>query len=57
MDFGDFDICSYLLQPALNYAWDPFRVRLEYSYISGDYIGIGFLKDRDNVMLKLEVVL
>ena len=57
MDFGDFDIFSYLLQPALNYIWDPFRVRLEYSYISGDYIGIGFLKDRDNVMLKLEVVL
>jgi len=57
MEFGDFDIFSYLLQPALNYLWDPIRIRVEYNYIAGDYIGIGFLKDRDNVMLKLEVVL
>ncbi|MBI2891766.1 MAG: hypothetical protein HYY13_13410 [Nitrospirae bacterium] len=57
-ELGEFDALSYLLQPSLQYLLEPFRVRLEYNHIAGAYAGgVGFLKDRDNLMLKLEYVL
>ena len=57
MEFGNFDMFACVIQPSLNYYRDPFRVRVEYNYLGGDYSGVGFLKDRDNLMLKIEYLL
>lgn len=56
-DFGDFDAFTYLLQPSLNYYRDPYRFRIEYNYIEGEYSGLGFYKDRDNLMFKLDYMI
>jgi len=56
-EFGDFDNVTYLLQPSLNYYFEPFRVRVEYNLISGIYSGIGFYRDRDNILIRFEYVL
>lgn len=57
MEFGNFNSLAYLIQPSLTYYYDPFRFIIEYNYLNGDYKGIGFLKDRDNLMFKIEYLL
>lgn len=58
LDFGDFNSFSFLIQPSLQYYKEPFRVLIEYNWLGGDYSGpVGFFRDRDNIMLKLEYVL
>jgi hypothetical protein len=34
---------------------DPFRLLLQYNFIAGQFNGIGFLRDRDNVIIQLEI--
>jgi len=44
---------AMLTQPALEYKFEPFRIKLAYSAISGNFVGLGFFKDRDQVSLTL----
>jgi len=42
---------AFLTQPSLEYKFEPFRLKLAYSAISGNFVGMGFFKDRDQVSL------
>ncbi len=52
-------VCAYdprgawLFQPQVEYIFDPFRIKLQYSAIEGDFVGFGIFKDRDQVSLNL----
>ena len=48
---------SWLVQPEITFIRDPFRLLFQYNYLDGQYNGIGFLRDRDNFIVQLEVVL
>ena len=48
---------SWLVQPGVTFVRDPFRLTLQYNYLDGQYNGIGFLRDRDNVIIQLEMVI
>ena len=42
---------AVFIQPQLNYLIDPFRIKLQYSTIEGNFTGFGVLRDRDQVSL------
>lgn len=42
---------AYLIQPAALYRFDPFQVKLTYSAIAGNFVSMGFFRDRDQVTL------
>ena len=44
---------AYLIQPAALYRFDPFQVKLTYSAIAGNFVAMGFFRDRDQVTLNL----
>jgi uncharacterized protein DUF1302 len=52
-------VCAYdprgawLIQPQVEYKFDPFRVKIQYSAIEGNFVSFGVLKDRDQVSLML----
>jgi Protein of unknown function (DUF1302) len=48
---------SWLVQPGITFVRDPFRLLVQYNYIDGQFNGIGFLRDRDNIIIQLEVVI
>ena len=48
---------SWLVQPEITFIRDPFRLSVQYNYLDGQYNGIGFLRDRDNVIIQLEAVI
>ena len=48
---------SWLVQPGVTFVRDPFRLTVQYNYLDGQFNGIGFLRDRDNVIVQLEVVI
>ena len=48
---------SWLVQPGITFIRDPFRLTVQYNYMDGQYNGIGFLRDRDNVIIQLEAVI
>jgi len=48
---------SWVVQPGITFVRDPFRLLVQYNYIDGQFNGIGFLRDRDNVIIQLEVVI
>jgi hypothetical protein len=48
---------SWLVQPEITFIRDPFRLTLQYNYIDGQYNSIGFLRDRDNLIVQLEFVI
>ena len=48
---------AWLVQPGITFTRDPFRFIIQYNYIDGQYNGIGFLRDRDNLIVQLEVVI
>jgi hypothetical protein len=48
---------SWLVQPGITFVRDPFRVIVQYNYIDGQFNGIGFLRDRDNIIVQLEFVI
>ena len=48
---------SWLVQPEITFIRDPFRFTVQYNYLDGQYNGIGFLRDRDNVIIQLEAVI
>jgi hypothetical protein len=48
---------SWVVQPGVTFVRDPFRLTLQYNYIDGQFNGIGFLRDRDNVIVQLEFVI
>ena len=48
---------AWLVQPGITFTRDPFRFVIQYNYIDGQYNGIGFLRDRDNLIVQLEVVI
>ena len=48
---------SWLVQPGITFIRDPFRLTVQYNYLDGQYNGIGFLRDRDNVSVQLEAVI
>lgn len=53
---------SWLLQPSLTFLRDPFRFRIEFSYLEGRFTsspgtGIGLLKDKDNLAFRIDYLL
>ena len=48
---------AWLVQPGVTFVRDPFRLTVQYNYLDGQFNGIGFLRDRDNVIIQLEVVI
>lgn len=48
---------SWLVQPGVTFVRDPFRLTLQYNYLDGQFNGIGFLRDRDNLIVQLEFVI
>src|SRR5581483_1511048 len=48
---------AWLVQPGITFVRDPFRLTVQYSYLDGQFNGIGFLRDRDNIILQLEFVI
>lgn len=48
---------AWVVQPGVTFVRDPFRLTLQYNYIDGQFNGIGFLRDRDNVIVQLELVI
>ena len=48
---------SWVVQPGVTFTRDPFRFTVQYNYIDGQFNGIGFLRDRDNLIFQLEVVI
>jgi hypothetical protein len=48
---------AWVVQPGITFVRDPFRLLLQYNYIDGQFNGIGFLRDRDNLIIQLEVVI
>lgn len=47
---------SWLVQPGVTLTRDPFRLTLQYNYLDGQFNGIGFLRDRDNLIAQMEMV-
>jgi hypothetical protein len=48
---------AWLVQPGVTFVRDPFRLTVQYNYLDGQFNGIGFLRDRDNLIFQLEVVI
>ena len=48
---------AWLVQPGVTFVRDPFRLTVQYNYLDGQFNGIGFLRDRDNFIVQLEVVI
>jgi hypothetical protein len=48
---------AWVVQPGVTFTRDPFRFTVQYNYIDGQFNGIGFLRDRDNLIFQLEVVI
>ena len=48
---------AWLVQPGITFTRDPFRFVIQYNYIDGQFNGIGFLRDRDNLIVQMEVVI
>lgn len=53
---------SWLFQPSLTFLRDPFRFRIEYSYLEGRFngslgSGIGLQKDKDNLAFRIDYLL
>jgi hypothetical protein len=48
---------AWLVQPGITFTRDPFRFIIQYNYIDGQFNGIGFLRDRDNLIFQIEVVI
>lgn len=48
---------AWLVQPGITFTRDPFRFIVQYNYIDGQFNGIGFLRDRDNLIFQIEVVI
>ena len=44
---------AWLFMPQVEYKFDPFRLKLNYSAIVGDFVGFGIFRDRDQVSLNL----
>jgi hypothetical protein len=48
---------AFVVQPGITFTRDPFRLLLQYNFIDGQFNGIGFLRDRDNFIIQLDVVI
>ncbi|MGE0682905.1 MAG: DUF1302 family protein [Candidatus Binatia bacterium] len=48
---------AWVVQPGITFTRDPFRFTVQYNYIDGQFNGIGFLRDRDNLIFQVEVVI
>lgn len=48
---------AWVVQPGVTFTRDPFRLTVQYNYIDGQFNGVGLLRDRDNVIIQLEVVI
>jgi hypothetical protein len=48
---------AWVVQPGITFTRDPFRVLLQYNYIDGQFNGIGFLRDRDNFIIQVDLVI
>ncbi|MEW5980400.1 MAG: DUF1302 family protein [Acidobacteriota bacterium] len=55
--------CAYdlkgaiLVQPSINYLWEPFRFMVQYSTIMGSFANFGLFRDRDQVAVVLTYLL
>jgi hypothetical protein len=47
---GAYDVRgSAMIQPAVQYIWDPFRFMVQYTSILGAWTSLGFFRDRDQI--------
>jgi len=42
---------AILLQPSVNFVWEPFRFMVQYSAIMGSFANFGFFRDRDQIAI------
>jgi hypothetical protein len=42
---------SIMVQPAVQYIWEPFRFMVQYSAIMGSFANFGFFRDRDQIAI------
>jgi hypothetical protein len=40
---------SIMVQPAVQYIWEPFRFMVQYTNIMGSWTSLGFFRDRDQI--------
>jgi hypothetical protein len=48
---------AWLIQPSLNYIWEPFRFMLQYSAIEGQFTSFGAFRDRGQITFILTYLL
>jgi hypothetical protein len=48
---------AWLIQPQLTFIRDPWRFRVEYNWLDGRFIGLGFLQDKDNLAFRIDYLL
>ncbi len=40
---------AWLIQPSINFIREPFRFKIQYSAIEGNFVGLGLFRDRDQI--------
>jgi len=40
---------AWLLNPMVNYIFEPFRFMIQYTAVGGNFTGIGMFRDRDQI--------
>jgi hypothetical protein len=48
---------TWLVQPSINYIWEPFRFMIQYSSIFGNFTNFGAFRDRDQVTFSFTYLL
>ncbi len=48
---------AVLVQPSINYIWEPFRFMIQYSAIEGNFTNFGAFRDRDQITFILSYLL
>ncbi|MEW6441081.1 MAG: DUF1302 family protein, partial [bacterium] len=48
---------AWLLSPAINFIWEPFRFGLQYSAIEGNFTNFGAFRDRDQITFLISYLL
>lgn len=48
---------AWFLQPSIIFLRDPFRFRVEYTWLEGRFIGTGLFQDKDNLAFRIDYLL
>jgi len=48
---------AWLLLPGVQYIWEPFRFGIQYAAVLGNYVSLGLLRDRDQIVFTFAYLL